>query len=43
MKITVNGKQHDLNIVPDVPMLWILRDQLGLKGAKYGCGAGEAR
>ncbi|MCA9594974.1 MAG: (2Fe-2S)-binding protein [Myxococcales bacterium] len=40
MKITlsVNGKQHQLDADPDMPLLWVLRDLLGLTGTKYGCG-----
>ena len=35
---TVNGEQHTLDIDPDTPLLWVLRDGLGLTGTKYGCG-----
>ena len=38
--ISVNGKKHDIDVLPDTPLLWVLRDQLGLVGAKYGCGLG---
>jgi isoquinoline 1-oxidoreductase alpha subunit len=38
MKITVNGKTHDVDADPDMPLLWVLRDILGLTGTKYGCG-----
>ena len=38
--ITVNGSQHRLDVAPDSPLLWALRDQLGLMGTKFGCGAG---
>ena len=38
MKIKVNGKQHDYQGDPDMPLLWYLRDQLSLTGTKYGCG-----
>jgi isoquinoline 1-oxidoreductase subunit alpha len=34
----VNGKPHDLNTDPDTPLLWVLRDELGLTGTKYACG-----
>jgi isoquinoline 1-oxidoreductase alpha subunit len=42
MKITftVNGERRSLEAEPDMPLLWALRDLLGLKGAKYGCGVG---
>jgi aerobic-type carbon monoxide dehydrogenase small subunit (CoxS/CutS family) len=39
--ITVNGKQHPVEADPDTPLLWVLRDNLGLYGTKYGCGIGE--
>ncbi|HSN27351.1 MAG TPA: (2Fe-2S)-binding protein, partial [Kofleriaceae bacterium] len=38
MKITVNGKEHDVDAEPDMPLLWVIRDLLGLTGTKYGCG-----
>jgi len=36
--ITVNGREHRLDAPPDMPLLWALRDTLGLTGTKYGCG-----
>jgi len=39
--ITVNGKEHQLNIEPDTPLLWALRDVVGLTGTKYGCGIAQ--
>ncbi len=42
LKIKVNGKVHELKDVPDdTPLLWVLRDILGLTGTKYGCGVSE--
>ncbi|MGH8632327.1 MAG: (2Fe-2S)-binding protein, partial [Burkholderiales bacterium] len=38
--VTVNGKQHHIDADADTPLLWILRDTLGLTGTKYGCGLG---
>lgn len=38
--IVVNGKRHELDVNPDTPLLWVLRDHLGLTGTKYGCGVG---
>ena len=35
---TVNGTPHSLEVEPEMPLLWVLREQLGLTGAKYGCG-----
>ena len=40
MKITVDGVQHDLDVEADMPLLWALRDELHVKGVKYGCGVG---
>ncbi len=39
-QINVNGKQRTVEAVPDMPMLWVLRDLMGLTGAKFGCGIG---
>jgi isoquinoline 1-oxidoreductase alpha subunit len=38
MKLTVNGDDHEVDASPDTPLLWVLRDHLGLTGTKYGCG-----
>jgi len=38
MKLSVNGTVHDLDVEPDMPLLWALRDELGIKGPKFGCG-----
>jgi len=38
--LTVNGRQHEVEAQPETPLLWVLRDQLGLTGTKYGCGEG---
>jgi isoquinoline 1-oxidoreductase alpha subunit len=38
MKLTVNGKTHDLDVSGDMPLLWALRDVIGLTGTKFGCG-----
>lgn len=40
MRLTVNGKSHELDAEPDMPLLWALRDVLDIKGPKFGCGAG---
>jgi isoquinoline 1-oxidoreductase alpha subunit len=40
MKLTVNGTEHAIDPPPDMPLLWVLRDQLGITGPKFGCGAG---
>ncbi|MGD9864365.1 MAG: (2Fe-2S)-binding protein [Pseudodonghicola sp.] len=36
--LTVNGTRHSVDLPEDVPLLWVLRDELGLTGTKYGCG-----
>ena len=38
MKLTVNGVERELEVDPEMPLLWALRDLLGLTGTKYGCG-----
>jgi isoquinoline 1-oxidoreductase alpha subunit len=40
MSLTVNGQTHTLDVDPDTPLLWVLRDTLGLTGTKYSCGIG---
>jgi len=39
-KLTINGKAHSVNSSPDTPLLWVLRDELGMTGTKFGCGRG---
>ncbi|HUB45624.1 MAG TPA: (2Fe-2S)-binding protein [Acetobacteraceae bacterium] len=41
MILNVNGQEHDLDVDPDTPLLYVLRGELGLNGAKYGCGLGQ--
>src|ERR1041384_5227903 len=41
MKLNVNGRRHDVDAEPDTPLLYVLRDDLGLNGAKFGCGLGQ--
>lgn len=36
--VQVNGKKHEVDVPEDMPMLWVLRDIIGLKGTKFGCG-----
>ncbi|MBN7796199.1 2Fe-2S iron-sulfur cluster-binding protein [Parahaliea mediterranea] len=38
MKLKINGRTHEVDAEPDMPLLWVLRDLLGLKGTKFGCG-----
>jgi aerobic-type carbon monoxide dehydrogenase small subunit (CoxS/CutS family) len=40
-ELTVNGQPHAVDVSPDTPLLWVLRDVLNLKGTKYGCGIGQ--
>jgi len=37
--LRINGKAHTLDVPPDMPLLWVLRDVIGLTGTKFGCGA----
>ena len=39
--LTVNGQKHALDIEPETPLLWVLRDELGLTGTKFGCGIAQ--
>ena len=39
-KITVNGRAHNVDVTPDTPLLWVIRDELQMTGTKFGCGAG---
>ena len=41
MKLTVNGKEVNVEAHPSTPLLWVLRDNLGLTGTKYGCGMAQ--
>ena len=38
MQFRINGKVHEVDVEDDMPLLWVLRDVIGLKGTKYGCG-----
>ncbi|MCH7514759.1 MAG: (2Fe-2S)-binding protein [Bacteroidetes bacterium] len=38
--IKINGEDHQVDVAPDTPMLWVLRDHMNLNGTKYGCGIG---
>ena len=41
MKLTVNGQEHDVSVSDDMPLLWVLRDVLGMTGTKFGCGMAQ--
>jgi len=40
-KLNINGKEHQVDVAADTPLLWVLRDHLGLVGTKFGCGITE--
>jgi isoquinoline 1-oxidoreductase subunit alpha len=40
-RLTVNGQAHTVDVDPDTPLLWVLRDTIGLTGTKYGCGIAQ--
>jgi aerobic-type carbon monoxide dehydrogenase small subunit (CoxS/CutS family) len=39
-RLTINDRAHDVDVSPDTPLLWVLRDSLNMTGTKYGCGMG---
>ena len=41
MKLNINGQVRDVNVEPDTPLLWVIREQVGLTGTKYGCGVAQ--
>ncbi|WP_336099351.1 (2Fe-2S)-binding protein [Roseovarius sp. CH_XMU1461] len=41
MRLTVNGTVHEVDVEPDMPLLWVLRDALNITGPKYGCGIAQ--
>lgn len=41
MKLKVNGTDHQVDVEEDMPLLWVLRDELGITGPKYGCGIAQ--
>jgi isoquinoline 1-oxidoreductase subunit alpha len=40
LNLTINGKEHSVDVDADTPLLWVLRDEVGLTGTKFGCGVG---
>jgi isoquinoline 1-oxidoreductase alpha subunit len=40
-RLTINGKTQEINVEPNTPLLWVLREQAGLTGTKYGCGIAQ--
>jgi isoquinoline 1-oxidoreductase alpha subunit len=41
IQLKVNGQTHDLDVEPDAPLLWVIRDEIGLTGTKFGCGIAQ--
>jgi isoquinoline 1-oxidoreductase alpha subunit len=39
--LNINGKSHQIDVEPDTPLLWVIREQVGLTGTKYGCGIAQ--
>jgi aerobic-type carbon monoxide dehydrogenase small subunit (CoxS/CutS family) len=39
--LTINGRRHSVDVSPDVPLLWVIREHIGLTGTKYGCGVAQ--
>jgi isoquinoline 1-oxidoreductase alpha subunit len=40
-RLTINGKSHNIDVEPDTPLLWVIRENVGLTGTKYGCGVAQ--
>jgi isoquinoline 1-oxidoreductase alpha subunit len=40
-RLTINGQSYDLDVAPDTPLLWVIRENVGLTGTKYGCGIAQ--
>ena len=41
MRLNINGRTHDIDVDPNTPLLWAIREQVGLTGTKYGCGIAQ--
>ncbi|TIL81025.1 MAG: 2Fe-2S iron-sulfur cluster binding domain-containing protein, partial [Mesorhizobium sp.] len=39
ISLNINGREHEVDVDPETPILWVLRDTLGMSGTKFGCGA----
>ena len=39
--LNINGKSHEVDVSPDTPILWVLRDHLDMVGTKFGCGIAQ--
>ena len=40
-RLNINGRNHDVEVAADTPLLWVIREQVGLTGTKYGCGVAQ--
>jgi isoquinoline 1-oxidoreductase alpha subunit len=40
-RLVINGQSHNVDVAPDTPLLWVIREQVGLTGTKYGCGIAQ--
>jgi isoquinoline 1-oxidoreductase subunit alpha len=41
LRLTINGQSHEVDVEPDTPLLWVIRDTVGMTGTKYGCGIAQ--
>ena len=41
LRLTVNGQSHEVDVEPETPLLWVIRDTIGMTGTKYGCGIAQ--
>ena len=41
ISLNINGKSHQVDVEPDTPLLWVIRDTIGMTGTKYGCGIAQ--
>ena len=41
LSLNVNGRDHQVDVEPEMPLLWVLREQLGMTGTKFGCGIAQ--
>src|SRR6201996_804706 len=39
--LTINGQRHEVDVEPETPLLWVIRDEVGMTGTKYGCGIAQ--
>ena len=41
LRLSINGQSHEVDVEPDTPLLWVIRDTVGMTGTKYGCGIAQ--